>query len=175
MAAEANVIAVVTVRLARADDADAIGRIQVETWRAAYTGLMPDEAIAGFDVESRQRLWREWFDQPWPGSVVFVAEDDDHVVGFANSGPCREEERAGEVYAIYVLPASWGTGAGRALIERAEASMRSSGFRRALLWVLEGNERAERFYRAAGWEQDGSRVDEFQGATVTELRYRKDL
>ena len=53
--------------------------------------------------------------------------------------------------------------------------MRSSGFRRALLWVLEGNERAERFYRAAGWEADGRKVEDFQGATVTERRYRKAL
>ena len=53
--------------------------------------------------------------------------------------------------------------------------MRSSGFREAILWVLEGNERGERFYRAAGWEHDGRKVDEFQGATVAELRYRKRL
>jgi GNAT superfamily N-acetyltransferase len=166
---------VVTVRLARAEDAHEIGRIQVETWRAAYTGLIPDEAIAGFDVESRQRMWREWFREPWPRSVVFVAEREGEVVGFAHTGPCREEESVGELYAIYVLPASWGAGAGRALIEQAEESMRSSGFRRALLWVLEGNERAIRFYETAGWEQDGRKVDQFQGATVAELRYRKAL
>jgi GNAT superfamily N-acetyltransferase len=175
MAGEANVNAMVVVRLAGVDDADAIGRIQVESWRAAYTGLMPDEVIAGFDVESRQRLWREWYEQPWPGSVVFVAVHDGHVVGFANSGPCREEVSAGELYAIYVLPTSWGTGAGRALIQRTEEWMRSSGFGEAILWVLDGNDRAERFYRAAGWEQDGRKVDEFQGATVVELRYRKRL
>ena len=175
MAGEANVNAVVTVRLASPDDAEGIGGIQVETWRAAYTGLMPDETIASFDVESRQRLWRAWFQQPWPGSVVFVAEDDGHVVGFANSGPCREEAGAGELYAIYVLPTSWGTGAGRALIQRTEEWMRSSGFGDAILWVLEGNERAERFYRAAGWEQDGRKIDQFQGAAVSELRYRKRL
>lgn len=175
MAAEANVNAVVTVRLAGADDADAIGRIQVESWRAAYTGLMPDATIAGFDVESRQRLWRGWFERPWPGSVVFVAEDEGRVVGFANSGPCREEAGAGELYAIYVLPASWGIGAGRALIRRTEDWLRSSGFREAVLWVLQGNERGERFYRAAGWEQDGRKDDTFQGASVTELRYRKRL
>jgi len=38
-----------------------------------------------------------------------------------------------------------------------------------------GNERAERFYDAAGWERDGEKVDDFQGATVTESRYRKQL
>jgi hypothetical protein len=53
--------------------------------------------------------------------------------------------------------------------------MRASGFRQAILWVLEVNERGERFYRAAGWEQDGRKVDMFQGAPVTELRYRKRL
>ena len=126
MAGEANVNAVVTVRLASVGDADTIGRIQVETWRAAYAGLLPDEAISSFDMAVRQRLWREWFDQPWPGGVVFVAERDGLVVGFANSGPCREERTAGELYAIYVLPASWGTGTGRALIQRTEERIDSS-------------------------------------------------
>lgn len=178
MAGEANVNAVVTVRLARADDADEIGRIQVETWRAAYTGLMPDEAIAGFDVEARQRMWHEGLGRmPRPGSATFVVEDGGEVVGFASVGASRDEdaEQEAELYAIYLHPSRWGTGIGRALLQRAEESMRSSGFRRALLWVLEGNERAERFYRAAGWEQDGRKVEEFQGATVTELSYRKDL
>ena len=41
--------------------------------------------------------------------------------------------------------------------------------------MLEGNERAERFYRAAGWERDGEKRDDFHGATVIELRYRKRL
>jgi GNAT superfamily N-acetyltransferase len=168
----------VTVRLAGVQDADAIGRIQVETWRAAYTGLMPDEAIASFDVESRQRQWREGLARtPRPGSATFVVEDGGEVVGFASVGASRDggAEPEAELYAIYLHPSRWDRGIGRALLQRAEESMRSSGFRRAILWVLEGNERGERFYRAAGWEQDGRKVDEFQGATVTELRYCKRL
>ncbi len=169
----------VTVRLAGPDDADAIGRIQVETWRAAYTGLMPDETIAAFDVGSRQRQWREWLGQTLrPGSATFVVEDGGKVVGFASVGAAREEkaEQEAELYSIYLHPTCWDRGIGRALLRRAEESMRSSGFRNAVLWVMEGNERAERFYRAAGWKEDGGRKDdEFQGATVTELRYRKRL
>jgi GNAT superfamily N-acetyltransferase len=133
------------------------------------------DAIARVDVEARQRLWRGWFREPWPRSAVFVAERDGEVVGFAHVGPCRDEDGVGELYAIYVRAESWGTGAGRALLERAEESLRASGFDRALLWVLEGNERAERFYRAGGWEPDGRKTDEFQGAQVVEVRYRKAL
>jgi ribosomal protein S18 acetylase RimI-like enzyme len=165
-----------TVRPATPADGDAIGRVQVETWRAAYRGLMPDEAIAQFDVAARQRMWREGLARRPPrGGATFVAEVDGAVVGFASVGACRGEEDVGELYAIYLLPSYWDRGIGRALLERAEESLRSSGFTRAILWVMEGNERGERFYRAAGWEQDGRKVDTFQGAEVAELRYRKDL
>ena len=168
----------VTVRSAVPHDADAIGRVQVETWRVAYRGLMPDEAIAGFDLEGRQRMWREGLArEPRPGSATFVAELDGEVVGFASVGRSRDDESGneGELYAIYLHPSRWDQGIGRALLERAEESMRASSFERAILWVMEGNERGERFYRAAGWERDGRKVETFQGAEVAELRYRKAL
>ena len=164
------------IRAAAAEDANAIGRIQVETWTTAYAGLLPQETIDAFDVSARQAMWREGLGRaPRAGSATFVALVDDEIVGFASVGASHSEEGTGELYAIYVHPARWGLGAGRALMDRTEASMRDSGFPAALLWVLEGNERAEQFYRAAGWEPDGEKVDDFQGATVTELRYRKQL
>ena len=165
-----------TVRPANADDADAVGRVQVETWRAAYRGLLPDEAIARFDVAARQQMWREVLSrEPRPRSATFVAELDGEVVGFASVGACREEPDAGELYSIYLHPTCWDRGIGRALLERAEESMRSAGFAKAILWVMQGNERGERFYRAGGWEHDGRKLDTFQGTEVAELRYRKDL
>ena len=168
--------AIPTVRPATSADADAIGRIQVETWTTAYAGLLPEKTIAAFDVGARQAMWREGLARtPRPGSATFVALVGDEVIGFATVGASHSEGGTGELYAIYVHPSSWGTGAGRALIEQAEDSLRVSGFPGALLWVLEGNERALRFYHAAGWERDGEKSDDFQGATVTELRYRKRL
>lgn len=172
----ASLVEMTSVRAATSADADVIGRIQVETWTAAYAGLLPQEAIDAFDVGARQALWREGLSRaPRPGSATFVADSEGEVVGFATVGASHSEDDTGELYAIYVHPTAWGTGAGRALIERAEESLRESGFAEALLWVLAGNERAERFYRAAGWEHDGEKEDVFQGAEVTELRYRKAL
>ena len=168
------------VRRATAADADAIGRVQVETWRAAYRGLLPDAIVDGFDLEERQRMWRDGLSRPRrPGSETVVAEVGGAVVGFASVGEWRAEGEpeagVGELFAIYLDRAHWGTGVGRALIERAEESLRRSGFVEARLWVLEGNERAERFYRAAGWEHDRRKVDLFQGADVAEVRYSKRL
>jgi L-amino acid N-acyltransferase YncA len=165
---------VVTVRPATAADAEAIGRVHAETWRAAYEGVLPE---AAFDVEARQRFWREAFARDRPStSAVFVAELDGAIVGFAGVGASREAPGVGELFTIYVDPPQWGTGAGRALIARAEESLAASGFAEAVLWVLEGNDRAERFYRAAGWAHDGGRkLEEFQGAELVEVRYRKPL
>ena len=112
---------------------------------------------------------------PQAGSATFAAVANDLIVGFATVGASASEDGAGEIYAIYVHPTSWGHGAGRALLERSEASLRQAGFERALLWVLDGNVRAERFYRAAGWEQDGEKEDVFQGASVIERLYGKAL
>ncbi len=165
----------VTVRAVTRDDADEIGRVHAETWRAAYTGVLPESA---FDVDARRGFWREALArEPRSGSAVFVAEVDGEVVGFAGVGAARDEpERVGELFTIYVEPRCWGTGAGRALIHRAEESLRSSGYAEAILWVLEGNERAERFYRAGAWAHDGGRkVEQFQGAELVEIRYRKVL
>jgi ribosomal protein S18 acetylase RimI-like enzyme len=165
-----------TVRLATRADADAIGRLQVETWTVAYAGLLPQETIDEFDVSARQALWREGLARtPRPGSATFVALVEGEIVGFATVGASHSEDGTGELYAIYVDTTRWGHGAGRALIQHAEASLRESGFPKALLWVIEGNERAERFYQAAGWTRDGEKEDVFQGTTVTELRYRKQL
>ncbi len=165
-----------TVREATSRDGEAIARVQVETWRAAYADLLPEETIAAFDVEHRQHLWSEGLARtPRPGSATFVAELDGSIVGFTSLGAASEDDEAGEIYAIYVHPSCWGLGVGRTLIEWAEGSLRRSGFRTALLWVLEGNKRAERFYRAAGWGRDGRKDEDFQGAAVVELRYRKEL
>jgi GNAT superfamily N-acetyltransferase len=170
---EANVTRMVTVRPATSGDADSIGDVHAETWRATYTGVFPATA---FDPAARRQVWRSYFDEPWPGSAIFVAEQDGRIVGFANLGRCREEDGTGELFAIYVHPSQWDTGAGRALIRRGEDFLRETGHRQAVLWVLEGNERAERFYRFAGWSHDGGRKEEeFQGAVLTEVRYRKPL
>ena len=162
------------VRKATPEDAAGIARVQERGWQAAYRHVFPAEELdrGGFIHADR---WTERLIRPPAGWTTFVAEHDGEVVGFTSVGPSRDETGVGELYAIYVHPSRWGDGAGRALIASAERSLRESGFPSALLWVLEGNERAERFYDAAGWERDGEKVDDFQGATVTESRYRKQL
>ena len=79
------------------------------------------------------------------------------------------------MYALYVAPAAWSTGAGRALTRTVMGALREVGFRRMVLWVLTGNARARRFYDKAGLAPDGA-VNVLTGlGDVEELRYARDL
>jgi GNAT superfamily N-acetyltransferase len=160
------------VRLATARDAKGIAHVQERGWQTAYRHVFPPEELdrGGFIRVSR---WRERLRRPPAGWSTFVAVRDHAVVGFASVGPSRDLEGVGELYAIYVEPAAWSTGAGRALLECAESELRGR-YQEATLWVLEDNPRARRFYEIAGWGIDGERkADERWGVRAPEVRYRK--
>ena len=166
----------VQTRAARMGDARALAVLHVETWRAAYRGLLPEALLASLDVDSREQNWRQILSE---GDAVMVAERGSHLLGFSSYGTSRDDDASpgvGELFAIYVSPAAWGTGVGRQLHDLAAEALTSSGCTEATLWVLDGNERARRFYERCDWRHDGRvKTDEMVGATLTEVRYRRSL
>ena len=98
--------------------------------------------------------------------------DEDGIVGFVAAGPSRTEEGPGELYAIYVLPEAWGSGAAAGLMAAFKDWLADEGHTSAMLWVLADNPRARRFYEREGWRADGERVDTIRGVEVEEALYR---
>ncbi|HYY80155.1 MAG TPA: GNAT family N-acetyltransferase [Actinomycetes bacterium] len=165
-----------TIRRASVEDAAAIGAVHVRAWQAAYRGQMPDGYLDGLRASDRADGWARSLARERDDARVLVAERDGAVVGFAVVGPAQDPAGLGELYAINVDPDRWGGGAGRALLEAAQASLAALGHAEAVLWVLPGNRRARRFYERAGWSADGAeRTQEVQGVVVDEVRYRRRL
>jgi ribosomal protein S18 acetylase RimI-like enzyme len=164
------------VRPARLDDAAAIAAVHVRTWQAAYEHVFGSERLAAIDLPAREEIWRRRLAVPEQRHLVLVAEDDGSVVGFASCGESRDAAGEAELYAIYVLPEAWGSGAGPLLMAAALSGLRKNGFGTARLWVLDDNPRAQRFYEREGWARDGGRrEEEFLGVTITEVSYRIEL
>jgi len=160
----------VLVRPARPEDAAEIADVHVLTWQTAYEHVFGAERLAGIG-ERRRAQWAEWPPGSRPGRQVFVAEEGGRIVGFISLGDSRDEPGKGELFAIYVLPEAWGSGAGPALMTTALEAL--GGYSSASLWVLEDNPRARRFYEREGWILDGGhREEEILGVTVAEVRYR---
>ena len=160
------------------DDAAALGRLHAEAWQVAYEGQMPAELLAGVTVERRTAMWeRVTASTRGERQHIAVADIDGAAVGFAWTGPCRDEgcpAGAGELYAINVSPRCWQSGVGTTLLDAAHQALAANGFPLAVLWVLPGNDRARRFYERHGWFADGeTRDEESDGFTVPEVRYTR--
>jgi GNAT superfamily N-acetyltransferase len=159
----------------------------VDSWRAAYRGIVADAALAALDAGRRGREWLRWITEPG-GNRHLVAErwEDGAVLGMASVGPYRAnpdeasdplaEAGWGELWLLYLVPEAWGTGVAGELLAAAEAALVELGYREAALWVFEANPRARRFYEHHGWVDDGHRLDfEIGGQSITEARYRRHL
>jgi len=160
----------VTVRPATPVDAAEVARVQVTGWHEAYTGRMPQSVLDGLDVTQRTETWGRILAAGRSG--VWVAEADGVVIGFAASGPPRPDEAVPdhlELYAIYVLAAYYGSGAGTALLGAAIGEAPAS------LWVLEDNPRARAFYRRHGFAPTGAVKDDTAwGDPIREVRLVRD-
>ncbi len=166
----------VTIRLATIADAAAIAGVHVRSWQHAYTGIVPEDFLAGLDPTLRTPVWAENLRRgPADHVLTWVAEEGDRVVGFATLGPGRDEDAGRgdrEIYSIYLDPDQWGHGVARDLMRTvvAEAGVGT----RIMLWVLAENEHARHFYRRNGFEPDGvEKLAPVGGAELLEVRYRR--
>jgi ribosomal protein S18 acetylase RimI-like enzyme len=140
------------IREARPEDAAAIARIHVDSWRSTYKGIVPDEHLAGLSYERREQGWREALSNPDNRSFVYVAEDEaGNVVGFASGGPEREghPDYKGELYAIYLFAQFQRRGLGRQLTQAVARRLLKAGISSMLVWVLADNP-GRAFYEALG-------------------------
>ncbi|MFF4422450.1 GNAT family N-acetyltransferase [Streptomyces sp. NPDC001549] len=164
-----------TVRVMTEADVAAVSEIRVTGWKAAYAGIVPPSYLDRMTVEADAHQRRQYFTRPDKATIDLVAVDArGGVVGWACLGP--SSTAAGELYALYVQPSLIGAGIGRTLLRAVHASALARGFGSVLLWVLTDNTRARRFYERAGYAADGAvQADDYDGVSITEVRYRLTL
>jgi ribosomal protein S18 acetylase RimI-like enzyme len=167
-----------TIRPARLQDARAIARIEVETWRTTYAGMLPDRVLLRMSAERQAGTWAG-FVRHRPGDVlvaeqrqVGAASGDIVVVGFGNCGPQRDSlfGYAGEVYTLYIAPEAQGRGLGRLLLLGLFARLVQSGHRSALIWVVRANP-ARFFYERLGGKMVLHRPIPLGGAPIEAIAY----
>jgi GNAT superfamily N-acetyltransferase len=186
---------VVVIRAGSAADAAQIAAVQRESWFGAYAGIIAGEIIDRVTApDNGARIRQSFRTRPWQRMIVAVPDGegggDSGIVGYAAFGPETdvlsapwphplsmdgEERRVAELYALYVRPAWWSTGTGRALMDRVLARSAAAGYSSITLWVLRDNRRARRFYERAGFAPDGATNVLTGLGDVLELRYRQQL
>lgn len=160
----------IALREATPADAAAIGALHVACWHETYSGILPAPMLPGLSVEMRTDMWRAILEDSdaFGGAVVFVAVQEDRIVGFGSCGAQRDPALIeagfdGEIGALYVLQAYQAQGIGRALMR----ALANRGHQAVSLWVLRDNVSARGFYEALGGAIVGERID----GSLVELAY----
>ena len=139
------------IRPADVDDAAAIARVHVSSWRATYTDLLPADFLESLTEAGYADRWRRFIAER--SNLAFVVEDDSgDVVGFASGGRDRAGEASykGELYAIYLLEVAQRRGYGRELVRAIAGGLRGMGLDDMIVWVLRDNVTARDFYERLG-------------------------
>ena len=171
--------AAVRVRPATADDAAAIARLHVASWRTAYRGALPDDYLDHLDIGERTRIWQGRLAEP--ATSVLLHEQDGTLLAFCAMGPTHDADAdpatTWEIYNLHVLPDRKRTGIGGALFDMAAARGCEQGRTRLTLWVVRQNEAARRFYEWKGMAPDGGEQTHplATGARLREVRYAMPL
>ncbi len=154
------------VRAAEEVEIDHLANLWYDGWHEAHAQLVPAELTRLRTLESfRVRLQ--------------AALPDVRVVG-----PCGKPLgfciiKGNELYQLFVLAPSRGSGVAAALIADAEARLSENGVDKAWLACMIGNERAARFYEKCGWHRAGTMINQLEtskGTFPLEVwRYEKSL
>jgi ribosomal protein S18 acetylase RimI-like enzyme len=159
------------VRPATRADAGEIARIDVETWRMAYPGILPDKVLLEL---TPARIAAEWAAQLGhrPEDVRVAEWSGAGIVGFGSCGTARlpVAELSGEVNTLYVAPDYQGRGVGRALLLALFRRLVASGHGSGVVWVLRSNP-SRFFYERMGGKAVAHRRIAVRGEPIPALAY----
>jgi GNAT superfamily N-acetyltransferase len=150
----------VSVRIAWADDAEAIAAVQVRAWPELYAGVLPAEVLPT-DVDAVSAQWRQVLARPADArNRVLVALERNRVVGFTLTSPALDPDcdpvADGELAEVTLDPAERAKGHGSRLLQAAVDTLAADRFTRAVTWVNAGDDRLRTFFTDAGWAADSA-------------------
>lgn len=164
----------ITVRKAGLADAKDLTNILIESWQAAFVGIMSDEMIKNCTVPTNCEKMME---------DILRSERGTFYLGLLDEKPCGElfwcageEKDSAEILALHSIKESWGTGLGKALIKKTLDDIKISGKNTVYLWAFKENKRARRFYEKCGFICNGEeRASDFDGAIEVKYAYRMNF
>ena len=174
----------VSVRVAWADDAEAIAGVQVRAWRQAYDGVLPSDVLDALDPADFAAAWSASLTKPKDArNRVLVALERNTVRGFAITSPSEDPDSDpildGEVSELTVDPDHTRHGHGSRLLHACVDTLRADKFRRAVLWLNTTDDALRQFLTTAGWAADGAHRElDLRGdgeVLVKQVRLHTDL
>jgi ribosomal protein S18 acetylase RimI-like enzyme len=160
------------IREANIEDSAALARVQVDSYRDSYAGLLPQSYLDGFSYDEQTADWRELLSGESP-DIVYVAEiAPDEVVGYVLARKLQGDTGESEIVALHVRHANQKKGIGRELVKAAARQLKEQRSTSLKLWVLAENP-ARKFYERLGGKPAGQQtIPVTEDVTAEEVAYR---
>ena len=138
-------------------DSYGIAKIQVEAWRVAYRGIVPDSILDSLSVEEKSEIWKEKIKDAIVKHLVCKVSDE--IVGYTNYGDPQFDKNSKdytqEIWGLYVAPKHFRQGFGTILMNEAESKIAESEYKRIVLHCFQKNDSSMKFYRKNGYRLTG--------------------
>jgi GNAT superfamily N-acetyltransferase len=160
------------IRQARPEDAADVAQVYIDSWHDTYPGVLPSALLRAMTPKGQTARWQAAIGAQGR-EIVLVADSKQYgIVGMASLGPTRDDELGfdGEVYTLYVDPAFYGRGVGRALLKEAFGRLRSNGMSSCVIWAHSRNH-ARYFYEAMGGRLIAERTARLLGEACPEAGF----
>lgn len=165
----------IRIRAAKKEDATSLANIIVESWKSAYSEIIPKDEITRYLDKDRRKIQFEKFIEN--GEIVLIGLLNEMPCGlvFANKDNDEGLENCGSIYSIYLLEETWGKGLSSKLMDQTIEILKEEGCKQISLWVYDENIRARKFYEKHDFIFDGSKKYSRFSNKPLELRYIKQL
>lgn len=159
------------IRPARLEDAPDIARVFISAWQDSYPGILPFGLLQAITIKGQTSRWEKAITAR-PPRAVLTACLGGRIIGVVGLGPARDPALGfdGEIQALYVDPACYGMGAGRALLKAAFKTLSLYGMGSCALWS-NAFAQSRFFYEAMGAHAVAGRTTRIMGETISETAY----
>jgi ribosomal protein S18 acetylase RimI-like enzyme len=140
------------IRPAVLKDCAGLAQVQVDSYRSAYAGLLPQEYLDRFSYSEQESDWRELLQGDIEDVLLVAVDEQDQVIGYALGRPGMSDVPPydSELVSLHVRQEKQGQGTGRALIAAMAGALRQRGCLSLMLWVLKENRWARALYERLG-------------------------
>jgi len=158
---------------ANLEDSDQIGRLLVESWRHAYSGIMQQSVLDDLYVQKRSEGWKRILEKR---PEVYVLKNCTEVLGLVQvcdfRGKISRFCSFAEIPVLYLKSTAIGQGFGSMLLNFAQETATVREAEGVALWVLEKNSHAIEFYSKHGYLFTGE--SKAHDANLAEHLYAKN-
>jgi ribosomal protein S18 acetylase RimI-like enzyme len=168
----------INYRKANIFDLSGIVKVQVDTWKSAYRGIISEVYLQNLSYADKEENWKQRLENPTKGATIFVAEANE-IIGFALAtlekfnpilAILNPERFKGELCAIYVLKEYQRKKIGTELVNLVLKFFNENDINNMITWVLKENP-SRRFYEKLGGNILGEQSIEIGGLKYIEVAY----